>query len=85
MGASIGEGENGAAKIDCVIDVMGASIGVEEDGAAKIDCVVDVTGCVDEEDIYSGSIAEWTWRRELTATLPTITDHNTNIAAGIAR
>lgn len=42
-------------------------------------------GCVDEEDIDSGSVSEGSWRRELKATLPTITDHSANNAARTAR
>lgn len=42
-------------------------------------------GCVDDEDINSGTITEGTWRRELIAGLPSITDHNSNYASRTAR
>lgn len=42
-------------------------------------------GCVDEEDIDSGSVSGGSWRQELIVTLPTITDHSTNNAARTAR
>ncbi|XP_061717511.1 putative nuclease HARBI1 [Cydia pomonella] len=42
-------------------------------------------GCVDQEDIDSGSVIVGTWRQELQANLPSITNHNTNNAARIAR
>ncbi|CAH1991663.1 unnamed protein product [Acanthoscelides obtectus] len=41
--------------------------------------------CVDVEDIDSPTIVEGTWRRELIATLPSITDHTTSNSPRIAR